>query len=65
MTHERMYQKMSKTHENKVPTEVENRRKTLKTQKNTLSKTHTKIRVFQKTKKTEKGSPADQNHLVF
>ena len=51
--------------QNRSPKHVENLIKTHKQYVNSSSKTNTKIRVFQKTKKTEKGSPADQNHLVF
>ena len=65
MTYERMYQKILKTHENKTPKGVGNLRKTHKKYENSSSKKHTKLRVFQKTKKTENGSPSAQNHLAF
>ena len=65
MTHEGMYQEILKTHQNKAPKEVDNLRKTNKKKGSALSKTHTTIRVFNKTKKTENGSPNDQKHLAF
>ena len=60
-----MYQKISKTHENKVPKEVENRRKTLKKHKNTSSKTHTKIRVLKKRKKQKTDHPPTRKTANF
>ena len=65
MTYERMYHKILKTHKNKAPKEVDNLRKTHKTYENSSSKTHTKIRVFKKTKKTENGSPSHQKNGEF
>ena len=65
MTHERMYQKILKTHQNKAPKEIEELRKTHKKYENSSSKKHTKIRVCKKTKKTENGSPPEQNQLAF
>ena len=64
MTYERMNQKISKltkTKPKKGLEILENARK----YETSSSKTNTQIRVFTKTKKTENGSPADQNHFVF
>ena len=60
-----MYQKISKTHENKVPKEVENRKKNAKqTQKHIIKNTY-KNHSIEKTKKTENISPAHQKNGEF
>ena len=60
-----MYQKILKTHQNKAPKKIENLRKTHEKYENSSSKKHTKRRVCKKTKKTEKGSPDEQNQVAF
>jgi len=54
-----------KTYKNKAPKAVRNLRKTHKKHENSLSKKHTQIRLFQKTKKQKTDHPASRKTVNF